>query len=312
MQKLQTQFIDTKLPEKQAFAIDVPEDYPKLHTLSIVNGKRGGGKTVCTVNYLKKCRDEKLIDKIWVVTPTYHSNSEIWRICYLEEKDCQQPSINVLKNILSEMEEIKEEWDEYVSQCILYKEFLKYIEDPEHYISEDKLLTFFKDGYSDVPYMEKPSWRFAENGEEAHPPRFAIVLDDCLNSDVMRKPTAGLVNFCIRHRHVCGGLGCSVFMLTQSYCSRGGVDRAIRENTTHLYLFRICDQNQIKKIFEECDLPIEFEEFEEMLKIAHATPFNFLHIDFCPTDPLKKYRNGWNEFLVPASLAAEVQAGISE
>jgi len=310
MQKLQTQFLDTQLPDKQAFAIDVPEDYPKLHTLSIVNGKRGGGKTVCTVNYLKKCRDEGLIDKVWVVTPTYHSNSEIWKICYLEESDCHQPSVTILSEIVQEMEAIKKEWDDYESDMLLYAEFLKYMEDPAHKISEDKLLLFYEHGYNDEPYMEKPHWRLAKEGEEPHPPRFAIVLDDCLNSDVMRKPTAGLVNFCIRHRHVCGGLGCSIFMLTQSYCSRGGVDRAIRENTTHLYLFRICDQNQIKKIFEECDLPIEFEEFEEMLRMAHSVPYNFLQIDFCPNDPLKKYRNGWNEYLVPASLAAEVEASI--
>jgi hypothetical protein len=312
MQKLKTHFLDTQLPDKQAFAIEVPEDYPKLHTLSIVNGKRGGGKTVCTVNYLKKCRDEGLIDKIYVCTPTYHSNSEIWRMCYLEEKDCYQPSVTVLQEFMDDMETHKEEWTDYEAEMILYREYLKYMEDPAHQISEDKLLLFYQHGYNDEPYMEKPVWKWEKEGEEPHPPRFAIVLDDCLNSDVMRKPTAGLVNFCIRHRHICGGLGCSVFMLTQSYCSRGGVDRAIRENTTHLYLFRICDQNQIKKIFEECDLPIEYEEFEEMLKIAHSEPFNFLHIDFCPSDPLKKYRNGWNEYLVPASLAAEVQSGIVE
>jgi hypothetical protein len=40
------------------------------------------------------------------------------------------------------------------------------------------------------------------------------------------------------------GLGISIFMLVQSYCANGGVARAIRENTTHLLLFKINDESK--------------------------------------------------------------------
>jgi hypothetical protein len=304
MNKVPCKFLETTLPPKKAFAIDVPPDYPKLHTLSVINGKRGGGKTVCVVNYLKKLLDEGLMDKVWVVTPTYYSNKDIWKICYLDEEDCRQPSITVLTEIVTEMEEIKEEWDEYERQMELYKDFEAYMADPTHEVDELKLLKFFENGYVDIPYVKKPVWKYERKGEAVHPPRFAVVLDDCLSSPVMRKPTAGLVNFAIRHRHVCDGLGCSLFMLVQTYCARGGIDRAIRENTTHLYLFRIADMNQIKRIHEECDLPIQFEEFVGMLQEVHSVPFNFLLIDFNPETPEQQYRNGWNEYLIPPSVAA--------
>lgn len=296
------EFLNTTLPAKKAFQIPTPPQYPKLHTLSIINGKRGGGKTVCVTNYLKKMLAEGLLDKIFVVTPTYQSNREIWSICELTERDCRPPSLNVLSEIVSEMEAIKEEWDDFERQLDLYKQFQDYMDHPTADIDEEKLILFYEHGYVDVPHVEKPKWKYQRGDEEAHPPRFAVVLDDCLNAEVMRRPSAGLVNFCIRHRHICGGLGCSVFMLVQTYCGRGGIDRAIRENTTHLYLFRIADIKQIKKVYEECDLNLEFDEFLGMLKLAHDVPFNFLMIDFNPDDPTEQFRNGWNEFLIPPSL----------
>ena len=69
-----------KPPKKSAFSIDTPRDIPKLHTLMVFSGKRGGGKSVAMTNYLKKLLDLKLIDKIILLTPTWHSNKEIYSI----------------------------------------------------------------------------------------------------------------------------------------------------------------------------------------------------------------------------------------
>ena len=43
----------TKLPEKSAFTIETEPDFPKLHTLTIASGKRGGGKSVAIANFIK-------------------------------------------------------------------------------------------------------------------------------------------------------------------------------------------------------------------------------------------------------------------
>ena len=44
----------TQLPSKTAFSIDTEPDFPKLHTLCIASGKRGGGKSVAIANLVKK------------------------------------------------------------------------------------------------------------------------------------------------------------------------------------------------------------------------------------------------------------------
>ena len=86
-------------------------------------------------------------------------------------------------------------------------------------------------------------------------------------------------------------------MCVQSYCSQGGINRAIRENTTLLLLFKINQEAKIKKVMEESDLPLSDERFHEMCKYCHDKPFNFLAMDFAPKDESKRFRSGWDEYI---------------
>lgn len=291
--------INTQLPEKQAFAIETDPDFIKLHTLMILNGKRGGGKTTALVNFLRECRERHYYDKIWVVTPTYFSNKEIWAIAGLAEEDCREPSVTCLSQILTEMEAEKVEWDVFCEHLKLYEQFKDDADKEVNDIDAHTLVRYHERGLFNSVVPVRPTWKY----EIEQPPRFAVVLDDCLNSPVMSRPSAGLVNLAIRHRHVCGGLGTSLFFLVQSYSAQGGVPRAIRENTTHLLLFRIADVNQLKKIKIESDLCITNNEFADLLATCHSEPYQFLLIDFAPKKLNQQFRKGWNTYLVVDSLA---------
>ena len=95
-------------------------------------------------------------------------------------------------------------------------------------------------------FFEKPpSWKY----KNEVPPRLGVIIDDCLGTPLLSKPSAGLVNLCIKHRHVGKGLGISIFMLVQSYCAQGGINRAIRKNCTMLLLFKLNQDAQIRDIF---------------------------------------------------------------
>jgi hypothetical protein len=149
-----------------------------------------------------------------------------------------------------------------------------------------------------LDYDFNEEWKY---GKE-RPPRLACIIDDCMGTDLMTKRTAGLTNLCIRHRHIGDGLGISLFMLVQSYCSRDGLARPIRENTTHLMLFKINDEAQIKKVKSESDLPVSDEEWTAMCEYAHSKPFNYLFIDFSPKCETKRFRNGMDSYIIPDSL----------
>ena len=103
-------------PEKGAFTIDTPEDIPKMHTMMMVSGKRGGGKSVATANFMRKLRDLKLMDRFFLITPTYNSNRQLWDIAEIDEMDVYEPEINVLKTIIGLVEAEKKEWDLFLIQ----------------------------------------------------------------------------------------------------------------------------------------------------------------------------------------------------
>ena len=289
-------FNDTKLPKKQAFTIETEPDFPKLHTLSILSGRRGSGKSVQLANFLRKCRDKHYYDKVILITPTYNSNKEIWDICYITPDDVIEPDINSIKTAIKIVEDEKEEWDNFLQQKKLYQEFIKDKKGNLENLNSRKLLEYYSSGFLD---HNKPEWKYPVE----HPPRIAIILDDLLGTDVYaRNRVSGFTNLAIKHRHIADGLGCSLFMLVQSWKCQSGVPRVVRENVQHLLLFRVNDENQIKSLREECDLPITDEDFFDMCKECHKIPHNFLFIDFAPKCPTKRFRSGWGQYIIPPSL----------
>ena len=53
----------TKLPSSSAFTIETDPDFPKLHTLCIASGKRGGGKSVAVANLVKSAKIKDTMTK---------------------------------------------------------------------------------------------------------------------------------------------------------------------------------------------------------------------------------------------------------
>tara|TARA_R100000805_G_C3605729_1_gene106160 strand:- start:36 stop:947 length:912 start_codon:yes stop_codon:yes gene_type:complete len=285
--------VNLNLPDKQAFAIETKPDFIKLNTLMVLNGKRGGGKTVGLCNFLREAKKENYCDKIIVVTPTYNSNKQIWDLADVQEEDVYEPETGVIRQVLDKCNAEKAEWDQFLEKKELYKQFKKDRKRPVHLIDDENLINYYMFNF----WEEPPKWKY----DKEQPPRIHIVLDDCLNTPVMSRPKEGLVNLAIRHRHIMDGLGCSLYMLVQSYCSMGGVPRVIRENATHLLLFKINQEKQIQKIIEEADLEIPDEEFYDMMNYCHSEDYQFLMIDFSAKCPTKKYRKGFNEYIIPPS-----------
>ncbi len=287
----------TQLPKASAFTIETDDDFPKLHTLTIASGKRGGGKSVAIANLVKQAKDKGYFDRVYLITPTYASNKSIWEICDIQEEDVYEPDLSVLKQIKTNVETEKQEWEDFLKRKELYKKYRKDIKNtPFDKIKSGDILAYLEQGFFDFEFNDK--WKY----DEERPPRLACIIDDCMGTDLMTKRTAGLTNLCIRHRHIGDGLGISLFMLVQSYCSQDGIPRPIRENTTHLMLFKINDENQIAKVKAECDLPVTDEEWDTMCKYTHEKPYNFLFIDFSPKCPTKQFRDGMDSYIVPDSL----------
>ena len=295
----------TELPKTGAFTIDTDADFPKLHTLCIASGKRGGGKSVAITNFIKSARDKHYYDRVFLITPTYYSNRNIWDIAKIDEEDVYEPTVSVLKDIIQLVEAERAEWDLFLRKKEMYKQYKKDIKTkPINRIDEDTLLM-----YQEYDFFEsEPEWKYTHEV----PPRLALVIDDSLGTPLMSKPSAGLVNLCIKHRHIGKGLGISIFMLVQSYCAHGGIARPIRENCTLLLLFKMNQDAQIKKLYEETDLDMSLTDFVSMCNKVHETPFNFLCMDFAPKSEHMKFRSGFDEYIHIASEKEKEKENVSK
>lgn len=269
-----------KLPSKTAFTIDTADDFIKLHAVAIFSGKRGAGKSVALANLLKVAMDRSYFDRIFIITPTYNSNKVIWDICYIKEEDVFLPEKDSIKNIIERIQADKDEWEAHLHKKEMYKNYIRDKHRSYTSIDDEDLLYYYDNDF--INGKKPDEWKYHKQGVKDHPPRTSIILDDCLSLPVMARPSSGLVNLCISSRHICQGLGTSVFMLVQSFKCQGGVPRVIREQVTLLCLFKLCDQNQIEAIEKEIGTDIGVEKFRQFLEYSTKNPHGFLTINFCP------------------------------
>ena len=283
------------LPKKSAFAIETPPDINKLHALILFSGKRGGGKTVACVSYVKKLLDLHLMQRVLLITPTYNSNKELFAPLNLKPDDVLEPTIDVLKTVVRIVEEEKAEYDKYWEDVKKYKDLQRYLnsDTPVTGIPSDLLMMLTES-------TEPPKYKYPHCIANKHPPRLFLIIDDCMGTDVY-KPRGGLTAFIIKHRHIAEGLGISVAMLVQTYAAanNAGVSRPIRENCTALCLFKSAAQHgsQLEKIHSEIGTDVDLEKFDRLFSYATSKPFGFLFVDFNPKTPEQQFRSGLNEYI---------------
>ena len=68
--------IEIEVPKntRAAFTVETPANIPKLHQVSLWIAKRGSGKSLSCANYVKHLRDNKLVDRVILVSPTYKTH----------------------------------------------------------------------------------------------------------------------------------------------------------------------------------------------------------------------------------------------
>ena len=282
---------DPKIPKKSAFTIETPEDLPKMNQLIVVSARKGGGKSVMITTLISKLLDAKVIDRVYLISPTYWSNKEIFEPLKINEStDILEPTKDAIAKLIELGQADVDEWNEYLIKKKLYKLYTKTMksETPLFSIDPEMMMLF-----NEMDFFEKePMWKYPI--ERA--PRAFWLIDDTMGTELMN-PKSGLLNACIKHRHFFGGVGVSIAILTQSYCSVGGLPRPIRENASLLALGKCKDDNQLEKIHQEIGADIDLTNFDKLFKYATDAPHSFLVIDFSPKKPEYTYRKNWNEYI---------------
>ena len=293
------------LPKKKAFAIDTStsEFMPSLHCLTIAAGTRGSGKSVAISSLIAHAKQHQFIDRVLLVSPTYPSNREIWNVAGIKEEDVYEPTKDVVQSIKAFIKQEKEEWDVFLEQKKKWDRYQTLIASPSLNMRSARTLEELM-LYSQMGFFDKePEWKYA-NCKEPHSPRLLCVIDDAMGTALMQGGGAksGLVKLCIAHRHW-SEIGISIIMCVQSWCSKTGIDRSLREQMTNIMLWKVCQEKALQRIWEENDVEMPYEQFRKMTDFVWSIPHRFLFIDFSARSPHLKYRMNFDEVLNPQDFS---------
>jgi|AntAceMinimDraft_11_1070367.scaffolds.fasta_scaffold23586_2 hypothetical protein len=264
-----------RVPPKSAFTIQTDDDFIQMHSVILAVAKRGVGKSTMFGNLLRLMKDNKALDRLILVSGTFHNNKCNFENLPLdEENDVIEPEKNTAEVLMEILAEEGREYDLYherIKMWNLLQKMMKSkiaIEDIDPFL----LMEFGND-------FEKPTHKYG--GKK---PCITIFFDDCQGSALF-SPSSKLSKLVISHRHQGalkdGALGCTLLFATQSYASNSfGLSKTVRTNLTQMMIFKNKSIKELKMIAEECAGEVNEEEFFKLYDRAILEPHDFLMIDF--------------------------------
>jgi hypothetical protein len=213
------------------------------------------------LSLIKLMRREKTISKLYVICPTVASNVIYKSV--LNDKDWVFSGD--LGKVYAALREVE-------ADCEAVSE--QYRKDLEYQIVLHKFTSGEQISDGDENLLEQ------YNYSEVKPvrPSPVLIIDDCSHSPLFSSSTKNpLTNLVLRSRHVGNGLGISLCLIAQTYTS--GVPRALRQNFTHVALFRTQSEREIKSMYEECGGLVSFPHFKEVFAAYTQNKHSYLFID---------------------------------
>jgi len=275
-----------KLPKNSnAFAIETPDHLPKLHQLCIANGKRGSGKSIAITNLIRMYKEELGSDlRCIIVSPTFGSNFKLLSELGINREDVfEEPDDDVpakLNRIANDERDAFLEWrhlNEY------YNQFIKTIKGGFFDRSKmDDYMLLYYNPLTNHFERPKPKYKCYLKGK---PPVLFTFIDDAQGSKLL-STNKKMLQLCLRHRHLGqfpppqgGAVGMSLFVSTQTFKSNGGLNKAIRNNSTSIILFKTKDMTELKQISEAFSGEIPVDRFFQLYEQATEGDHNFLFVD---------------------------------
>jgi len=290
-----------KIPKGSPVYPETDKDWFQFPFILMSISKKNQGKTCSLSWFLHILKKMDRLDRLILVSPTYHTNAHYFEGLPLDEDDIIEPSIHSATEVMTKVEEEGIAFDAYHEQLERWEQLQKEIKDRSRNvndINEDLLLEFVD--------MEKPKYKYMRNGKP-YKPIVVCFYDDCQGTDAYSPSKKNMLNYmAIKHRHVSPiqygdgkAIGVNLMFALQNYTTTGfSLSKAIRGNCNILCIFRNKNENELKLIAEECSGEIDKETFFKVFEQATSVPYGFLTIDLNPKKTVKsQFRRCWNEYL---------------
>jgi hypothetical protein len=250
------------------FKVNLPEGVPKLPCLAVVIGKRGQGKTVLATKLIKWYVKNHAVNHVYVISPTASSQKHLWDWLGIADE-------NILN--VSSGKEVRDAVSHIVEEIKTKK--TRFDSSREYFQAYSNLLHGRQLSPREADLLEVNQCR--EPMLEPYP-KPIVLMDDLSHFDRVLT-SSWFTNLCLRHRHLCDGVGVSLVLLLQSL--KGGLARPTRQNASLIILFGTHDLSALEDLYKECSHVLTKERFFQIFRDATNDPHGFLSIDLSQQNP---------------------------
>jgi len=272
--------IKVPLAQKESeLAIHTDKDDINLPAVIVFSGARGSGKTYSCIMLMRHFELKRYVTRTFLLCPTRHSNDLYSNLKTLSNQDSFEDENNFNVALHYVLNEVKNDWDLYHQERAYFAVYQKWIRHPH-------LLTLNEQALIERRNEERP--------QPIPKPSHLLIVDDAQGTGLYSNARKDLLtHMVIKHRHI----PTTIALLAQSWT---GIPRVIRLNTTQFAVYKTGDKTQLKQIYDTFANTIQYDEFEKMYQQAVENPHGFLFIDTVPKKEYKRFRSGFNDYLIPA------------
>lgn len=292
---------DTDPVQGVSNAYPTPKDSISQPCLLGVFGLRNSGKSYACSKIVAQCQKDKTFDRIYIVTPTFLSNVAYFGK-YINEEDVYEPTRDAIDKVIECVEQDCLEYEQFLVMLEDYNQFIKKIKSKKDTFTDEEIFLFTEYGWLNDDYnMERPKWKY----DIERVPTSLLILDDVLGSPVVHSNS--FTKCSIMNRHIsplskpigdrsAGGL--AVIFNSQTYSMNQGISRSLRENLTHMIVFKNKQQKQLDKMMDELAGSVDAEKFMKAYNYAIQDKHDSLLVTFKPSCPTKTFIRNLNEAIV--------------
>jgi len=267
--------------------------------LLMCSSLRNSGKTHTISKLVTQAQKEKTFDRIYMICPTFQSNKSYFGKM-INEEDVFEPTKDSIQKVIEIVEAERDEFEDYLRKEKLYKEFIQILKSKREF-SDGEIMKFEELGFLDDEF-DRPKWKY----DSVRPPQSLLILDDVLSSPAILQ-SSGIVKAFTLNRHISplqephsgrSACGLAVIIISQTYSMNQGISRSLRENLTHLLIFKNKQEKQLAKIREELGGSVCEDKFMTAYNMATKEKYGNLLVDFNPRCPTMTFRKNLNELLI--------------
>jgi hypothetical protein len=274
--------------------LPTPDTHPslfKLHTLAAFIGPRGSGKTNAVVLLAKKYLEDKSINRIFIISPTYDSN-RIFDLLHPAPQDVfknMHSCLADIQTIIGEVKKMADEYEAYKEYMDIYKRWKRFEKGKGPPLKVHEYNRVENNNFEPLDFMPRPAP--------------LLIIDDMSHSDLYTPSKKNsFINLCLRHRHLFK-VGLSIFMLVQTF--KTGIPKCLRQNIQQFFLWPTHDMSQLESMYDEFANLCTKDDFMEMYKRACSKAHDFMTVDMNASEPLLRFRKCFDTILLPNHLLSE-------